>query len=293
MAYHDSPALWKPLLLTGLQDDCAQWDWTALSSKPDRVLGAKIIAKSDGIWAADGLLETLADVAREQFGAKSFTVKSKTSNGSRLKKGAVVCEWRGPARAVLALERPFINLASYVGGIATSTRALVDVVQARCPRGTPRVSPTRKILPAYRDLAIHGVLVGGGHSHRTTLSGGVLIKENHVASAGSIARAIQNAREIAPHGLKIEIEVRNTRELKQAVQAGAEVIMLDNFTVTEARAAVALVKDLKPRPVLEISGGLTVDTISDYAISGVDVLSVGSITHSVRALDLSLLVDGT
>jgi nicotinate-nucleotide pyrophosphorylase (carboxylating) len=189
----------------------------------------------------------------------------------------------------LALERPFLNLVAYASGVASATRQLVDVV-ARV--SSARVTSTRKILPYYRDLAIYGVLCGGGVAHRVSLSGGVLLKENHIAAAGGIARAIKGVQAISPHGLKIEIEVRNLDELKQALKAGAEVVMLDNFEPEKVRAAVKQVRESKRAVVIEVSGGLTAANIAEYALPGVDVLSCGGLTHSVRALDLSLLVFG-
>jgi nicotinate-nucleotide pyrophosphorylase (carboxylating) len=212
-------------------------------------------------------------------------------DGEELKPGETVMTLRGPARVLLALERPMLNLASYVSGIATRTEGLVWLVKKACPKRTPRVTSTRKTLPGYRDLATYGVLAGGGHAHRLSLSGGVLIKENHIAAAGGIARAIEGAREVAPHGLKIECEVRNLGELSRALTAGADGVLLDNFKVKEVKDALKLIAGRPKAPVIEVSGGLNEDNIASYAIPGVDVLSVGSLTHSVTAVDLSLLVE--
>jgi nicotinate-nucleotide pyrophosphorylase (carboxylating) len=216
-------------------------------------------------------------------------IYSELKNGDGFKTGDVVCRLDGLARGLLAIERPFLNLASYASGIATHTRAFVQAVSK--VSHPPRIVPTRKTLPHYRDLAVLSVLSGGGASHRVSLSGGVLIKENHIASAGGISRAVQNTRAVSPHLLKIEIEVRNESELREALQAGADGVLLDNFTPEQARSAVASIAKLNPRPFIEISGGVTVENISTYAIEGVDVISIGSLTLSVRATDLSLLVD--
>ena len=149
--------------------------------------------------------------------------------------------------------------------------------------------PTRKTLPGYRDLAIQATLLGGASPHRYNLSGGLLLKENHISAAGGIAQAVSAARKTAPHLLKIEIEVRSLAELKEALASGAEVIMLDNFSPSQVKEALKL----KPTQGVqfEVSGGMNLATVKDYAIEGVDVISVGSITHSVKALDLSLLMD--
>ncbi|MCM2321713.1 MAG: carboxylating nicotinate-nucleotide diphosphorylase, partial [Oligoflexia bacterium] len=251
---------------------------------------ARVIVKSEGVWAADGLLQALARHPLAELNDQRITVRSRVKDGQQVKPGQAICEWLGPAQAILAFERPFLNLASYAGGIATLTRRFVELVREACPERTPRVTSTRKTLPGYRDIAIRAVQAGGGFSHRISLSGGVLIKENHIAAAGGIARAIEGARAVAPHGLKVEIEVRDEKELSQALKAGADIVMLDNFTPEEVRAALRLVQRSSRPPLIEVSGGLTLETIARYAIPGVDVLSVGSLTHSAKALDLSLLL---
>ncbi|MGZ3687625.1 MAG: carboxylating nicotinate-nucleotide diphosphorylase [Bdellovibrionota bacterium] len=277
---------WKDLLQTGLEDDDWRWDWTTLGTlkTPEQKITARVVAKADGVWAATPLFAVI-----EELGV---SVKSSLKDGARLKHGAVVCEWSGPARLVLAYERPFLNLAQYACGIATQTRCLVDRVERACPKRTPRVSSTRKVLPGYRELAIHGVLAGGGAAHRVSLSGGVLIKENHIAASGSIPAAIRGARAVAPHGLRVEIEVRSEKELAQALEGGADIVLLDNFTPAQVAKALARIEESSPRPMVEVSGGITEETIASYALEGVDVLSVGSLTHSVRALDLSMLAQG-
>ena len=314
-AYHDSAVLWKNLLRAGLEDDAWPWDWTTLGVLPVAVppaaatgrarrrsrgtLRARVVAKAPGVWVGEGLVAATNALADELWPGENRGdwVAAKAPTGARIKPGQVVAAWQGPARGVLALERPFLNLASYAGGIATQTRELVDLVTRACPHRTPRVTSTRKTLPAYRDLAVLGVQAGGGYAHRVSLSGGVLLKENHIAFAGSIARAIAGARGVAPHGLKIEVEVRSLRELGQALAAGADAVLLDNFdpsAVGQALVAIARARESGgARPVVEVSGGLNRGNIAHYALEGVDVLSVGSLTHSVTALDLSLLVDGT
>jgi nicotinate-nucleotide pyrophosphorylase (carboxylating) len=295
--YPACPQLWKELLKAGLDEDGWQWDFTTLGSlkTPEKPISAQIIAKASGVWAAEGLLEATNSVFAEVFSGKGSLVSSVCKDGDRLRVGQAAVSWKGPARAVLALERPFLNLASYVSGIASATRELVDAVEKACPNRTPRVSATRKTLPFYRDLAVYGVVAGGGYCHRINLAGGVLIKENHIAAAGGIERAIVGARAVAPHGMKIEIEVRSLHELTQALKARADGVLLDNFTSKEVKEALKQVDGLaktQARPVVEVSGGIHLANISDYALAGVDVISSGSLTHSVKALDLSLLVKG-
>jgi nicotinate-nucleotide pyrophosphorylase (carboxylating) len=297
--FHNTNLPIKQLLKQGLSDDGWPWDWTALGSVKDssKKVKAQVIAKAPGIWAGSKFVSAVESLAREiaadnSGGTAAFSAKSLVKDGTSVKPGQRVCEWSGNAGLVLALERPFLNLASYVSGVATATNELVAIVKKACPKKTPRVTCTRKTLPGYRDIAVYGLQAGGGHPHRLGLSSGVLIKENHIAAAGSIAKAIEGCREVAPHGLKIEIEVTSLNELEQALASRAEIIMLDNFSAEEVKKALAVIdsKGKGPKPVIEISGGLNLSNIGRYALPGVDVLSVGALTHSVKALDLSLLI---
>lgn len=314
--YHRSPDMWKDLLLTGLSEDGWPWDWTSLgsqpseSSQPTKPIHARIIAKAHGIWAAEDLVRAFnraaleISIATDQPGKHSSQATanalSKIKDGHAFQPGEVLVEFTGSARDLLALERPFLNIAAYVCGIATATHRVVQIVEEAylknrstshgLPRVLPRVSMTRKTLPGYRDVAIHGVRAGGGFPHRVSLAGGILIKENHIAAAGGIAKSIEGVRAIAPHGLKVEIEVRNLSELQEALNAKAEGVLLDNFTKEEVQAALKLIASQTVKPFVEVSGGLSESTISDYAVPGVDVLSMGSLTHSVTIIDLSFLV---
>lgn len=296
--YHEAPsaaiAKWKPLLERGLADDQWFWDWTARGAssaaagkaKPAQ---ARLVAKAPGVWAAEGLVSA----ARAVF--PDLQIRADVAAGDSFKAGTTLLKWSGHAQELLALERPFLNLAAYACAIATTTRAFVDALAAARAQPAPRVTLTRKTLPHYRDIAIDAVIAGGGHPHRIGLGSGVLIKENHIASAGSIARAIEGVRDSAPHGLRIECEVRSIKELDQALRAGADAVLLDNFTPARLTEALAHLSKWSaagnPRPLVEVSGGITLQTVGQYARAGVDVLSVGALTHSVRAVDLSLLFD--
>jgi nicotinate-nucleotide pyrophosphorylase (carboxylating) len=289
MNYHEFLPIWKNLLQTGLKDDGWPWDFTS-KGIPERKIKSQVIAKSSGIWAASTLTDALNALAPEMSTAKGFAASSLLEDGIKLKPGMVVAELVGPASLVLAFERPYLNLASYVSGVATATENLVSIVRKACRANPPRVSPTRKTLPGYRDVAILGVEIGGGVPHRMNLAAGVLIKENHIASAGGIHHAVNAAREVAPHLLRIEVEVRNEKELAQAIESSADVVMLDNFTPEQVKKALLVIEKSTHRPLVEVSGGINEATIGQYALSGVDIISVGALTHSVKALDLSLLV---
>jgi nicotinate-nucleotide pyrophosphorylase (carboxylating) len=278
---------WKKLIQTGLQEDAIAFDWTARAAKlarKNQSTRATLIAKSNGIWAAETGLKAL-EILSVELGMH-LKIESFVKDGDTLLPKQKICEWSGDAESILVFERTFINLAAYASGIATQTHELVKIVAAAQMKKPVRVTGTRKTLPGFKDLSIQSTLVGGAYPHRYNLSGGLLIKENHVAAAGGIAQAIRNARTTAPHLLKIEIEVRDLAEMKQAIEAGAEVIMLDNFTPDLIREAV---KSKPANVIFEVSGGITSANIASYCIEGLDVISVGSITHSVTAVDLSLL----
>lgn len=297
-AYHELTGLWKDLLSKGLAEDGWQWDWTSLGTQrrskgASNTVYTQIVCKSGGVWAGNSFLPAVHQLSKD-VGESAIEVKSRVRDGDLVKPGTVVCDWAGPARTVLALERPFLNLVSYASGIATQTRKLVAIVEEtaldRKLRYVPRVTSTRKTLPGYRDLGIHGVRVGGGYSHRLNLSGGVLIKENHIRAAGSIDHAVRGARSVAPHLLKVEIEVTNLREVQEAIDAEADGLLLDNFKPKEIPGALKIVSRAPYKVFVEASGGINEATIADYVQDGVHVLSIGSLTHSVKAVDLSLLV---
>ena len=284
--YHMIYDFWKDLLRKGIAEDGAPWDWTTLGVREGshQNLKAKIIAKSKGIWAAATLVEATRHLWPE------LQIRSLLADGDVFSPQQVLVEFEGPVGILLAVERPFLNLAALSSGIATQTQCVVEQVKKVCPEETPRVCLTRKTLPGYRDLSIHAVRIGGGYPHRVSLSGGVLIKENHIAAAGGIAQAIEGARKVAPHGLKIEVEVRDLKELQEAISARSESVMLDNFTPSQVQEALKVLKKNAPHILVEISGGLNQENISHYALPGVHVLSVGALTHSIRSSDLSFLI---
>ena len=277
---------WKDLLKKGISEDGAPWDWTTLGVRTEagQRLKANIIAKSSGVWAA----ATLVDATRELW--PTLEIHSHIRDAQEFSPQQVLLELQGPVDILLAVERPFLNLAAYVSGIATQTHEIVKKVSTSCPTHPPRVTLTRKTLPGYRDLAIHAVRMGGGYPHRVSLSGGALIKEIHIAAAQGISRAVESVRKVAPHGLKIEIEVRDLNELEQAIQANADVVMLDNFSPEEVKNALTVIEKNAPNMGVEVSGGLTLQNIEQYALPGVHVLSVGALTHSARSVDLSFLI---
>jgi nicotinate-nucleotide pyrophosphorylase (carboxylating) len=202
-------------------------------------------------------------------------------DGDRVKRGVAVLRVAGPTAALLTAERTALNFIQRLSGIATQARRYADAVA-----GTGvRIVDTRKTTPGWRALEKYAVRTGGCFNHRSSLGEHVLIKDNHIAAAGSLTKAVKLCRAAAPHLAKIEVEAKTTAEVKEACRAGADVILLDNMTPAGVRAAVAIIAG---RATVEVSGGVKFDTLRDYALAGVDVISIGALTHSAIAADLSL-----
>ena len=205
-------------------------------------------------------------------------------DGDRIRRGARVMSISGPTASMLTAERTALNFMQRLSGIATLARKFADAV---ADTGV-RIVDTRKTTPGWRALEKYAVRCGGCFNHRSSLGEHVLIKDNHIAAAGSLARAVELARTAAPHSAKIEVEAKTLAEVKEALRARAEVILLDNMAPAMIKEAVALIAGAA---VIEVSGGVRFDTLRDYALPGVDVISVGALTHSATAVDLSLDVE--
>lgn len=205
-------------------------------------------------------------------------------DGSTVKAGDVIMSIEGPARSVLMAERTMLNFVTHLSGIATLTRAYVDAVA-----GTEAsIASTRKTIPGMRALAKRAVRLGGGGSHRYGLDDAILIKDNHIAAAGGVVAALERARAAAGHLTCIEIEVDGIEQLKEVLPLAPHVIMLDNFALSDLKAAVKLAKG---KAVLEASGGVSLETVRAIAETGVDIISVGALTHSAPGLDVGLDVE--
>ncbi|MEO7597875.1 MAG: carboxylating nicotinate-nucleotide diphosphorylase [Opitutus sp.] len=225
------------------------------------------------------------DVAARVFARVDphLEVKAVAKDGDRIKSGGKVLTILGPTAALLTAERTALNFIQRLTGIATLSRKFADAVA-----GTDvRVVDTRKTTPGYRALEKYAVRCGGCVNHRSSLGEHVLIKDNHIAAAGSLMKAVQRARAAAPHLSKIEVEAKTTAEVREALRAKADVILLDNMTPTEVQAAITLIAGAA---VIEVSGGVRFETLRQYALPGVNVISVGALTHSAPAADLSLTI---
>ncbi len=270
----------RQLIRLALEEDVGGGDITTEATVPPetRAVG-RFLAKAPGVLSG---LAVAAVVFAEVDPAVAFRPLAR--DGDPLVPGAVFAEVAGPARSVLTAERVALNFLQRLSGVATLTARYVEAV-----RGTrARIIDTRKTTPGMRLLEKAAVRHGGGHNHRVGLSDGILIKDNHLAAIGGpdrIARAVAAARAGAPHTLRVEVEVTSLDELEQALAAGADVVLLDNMPVEELAEAV---RRAAGRALLEASGGITLETVRAVAETGVDLISVGALTHSAPALDISL-----
>ncbi len=268
-----------------LEEDVGCGDITTLAVVPETAYGhGCLVAKAPLVIA--GL-----DVAQTAFRVLDDRVewKSTVRDGAMVEPRAILAELDGPGRALLTAERVALNLLQRLSGVATLTRRYVDAV-----RHTPaRIIDTRKTTPGLLLLEKYAVRVGGGHNHRFGLADGVLIKDNHIAIVGSITKAVASVRASVSHLQKIEVEVDRIDQIPEALQAGADAILLDNMTPEQTHEAVALVRSTPggKRILLETSGGVTLDTVRAYAEAGVDLISSGALTHSAAAVDISLDVE--
>ena len=266
-----------PLILSALQEDITSEDITTNSVMPYYQLGeVELICKEDGVIAGLDVFKrvfTLLDESTEV----TFTCK----DGDRVRKGEKLGIIRGDIRVLLSGERTALNFLQRMSGIATYTRKIVDLLE-----GTKtKLLDTRKTTPNMRVFEKYAVKVGGGYNHRYNLSDGILLKDNHIGAAGGVKEAVQMAKEYAPFVRKIEIEVENLDMLREALEAGADIIMLDNMSVEDMREAVKLCAG---KAETECSGNVTKENVAKLVDIGVDYISSGALTHSSPILDLSL-----
>lgn len=265
------------IIIRALNEDMPTVDLTSEWLFDDSMVSkAKLIAKENGVLAGLPVFTrtfTCVDARHE--------ITCFFSDGDRIRVGDVVAEITGPTKSMLYAERTALNFLQRMSGIASVTRDYVDKVSGL----GAKIVDTRKTAPGLRILDKMAVRAGGGLNHRFTLSDGVLIKDNHIKAAGGVLEAIARIKLVVPHTVRIEIEVESLEMLIQAIDAGADIVMLDNMSVTMMKQAVAINQG---RVILEASGNMCLDRVREVAMTGVDLISVGALTHSVCALDLSL-----
>ena len=267
------------IIKTALKEDINYIDTTSsLLIDKDKITDAYFVSKADGVLCG-------IDVAKRVFelidDSVSFTAHFR--DGDRIKKGDIIAEMNGSTLSLLTGERTALNLIQHMSGIASATGRLVDL----CEGTNASVTDTRKTLPGLRALQKYAVTCGGGKNHRFNLSDGAMLKDNHIDAGGGITATVQQLRSRLGHMVKIEVETRNLDEVREAVESGCEVIMLDNMDCDTMREAVKIVDG---RALTEASGNVTEERIRAIAETGVDIISVGALTHSVEAFDISMRI---
>ena len=273
-----TPFVLDPILRRALEEDIGTGDVTTLATiQPGVQASAELVAKEDFILSG-------IDVAQRVFYllSQETAFEKLIEDGQSVKRGDVLAWLKGDAAVLLQGERVALNFLQRMCGVATLTAAFVKQIE---DTGAVVVD-TRKTTPGLRVLEKYSVRMGGGGNHRMALYDAVLIKENHVSAAGGIASAVSRARQSVPHTQKIEVEVRDQAEVAEALDAGADIMLLDNMSTEELRAAVRMIDG---RAVTEASGGVNLETIREIAETGVQLISVGALTHSYHAVDISML----
>lgn len=265
------------IILTGLKEDMPFGDITTDNLIDDNLKSeALLIAKDTGIIAG-------IDVAKRVFEImdKKVVFDKRIEDGQRVKNGDIIAQIKGNTKALLKAERTALNLLQRLSGIATKTDILCEKI-----KGTnAKVVDTRKTTLGLRSLEKYAVKIGGGHNHRFSLSDGVMLKDNHIKAAGGIKEAIQKIKKYIPHTIKVEVETETLEQVREALEAGADIIMLDNMGVDNMKKAVKIISG---RAISEASGNVNLDSIFEIAKTGVDIISVGALTHSVSAFDISM-----
>ncbi len=258
-------------------------DVNYIDAAADNLLDPKAISKAKFLAKASGVLAGI-DVALRVFELLGdFKITKYIEDGSAVNKGDIIAEIEGPTVLLLKGERTSLNLLQHMSGIATMTAEAVKLT-----KGTnATVTDTRKTLPGLRALQKYAVTCGGGKNHRFNLSDAAMLKDNHIDACGSITKAVNTLREKIGHTVKIEVETRNLEEVKEALSTGCEIIMLDNMDCETMKKAVEMTNG---KALLEASGNITAETIAAVAETGVDIISIGALTHSVKAFDISLKI---
>lgn len=266
-----------------LAEDIGRGDITTTACVPQNTRGlGRFLAK-------EYLVLCGLDVAEAVFfhlDPDTGEIETTFNEGDEIENGTVFATLKGYADVLLVGERTALNLIQRMSGIATLTRAYVKAIE-----GTQaQIVDTRKTTPGLRILEKYAVTVGGGKNHRMGLDDGVLIKDNHIALAGGITEAVHAAKNKVGHLHKIEVEISNWAQLREAIEAGAEIVMLDNQTPDEAAKLVQMARSMNPNVLIEASGGMDLDRVRSFAEAGVDLISVGRLTHSARAVDISFKI---
>lgn len=267
------------LIRTALEEDIHYMDVTTDNLLPDsHTSEAYYLAKDTGVLCGIGIAKRVFELVGGQF-----QMDIRMQDGEIVQKGDIIATISGSTKTLLKGERTALNILQHMSGIATATRKCVDLVAGT----NAKITDTRKTLPGLRPLQKYAVTVGGGRNHRYNLSDGAMLKDNHIDAYGGITPAVEALRQKIGHMVKIEVEVRTLDELQEALETGVEIIMLDNMNCQDMAKAVEITKG---RALLEASGNVTAENIREIAETGVDIISLGALTHSVKCFDISMRI---
>lgn len=271
------------ILINALNEDVGNGDITTTSLIPENLVAqASIIARGNFVLAGMPFARRVFQLLDENVKFKIFK-----KDGSHVWPGQVLVKINGNARSLLTAERTALNFLQRMSGIASLTESYVDKTKST----GVKITDTRKTAPGLRFFDKYAVRTGGGHNHRSGLFDGILVKDNHIAAAGGVRKAVRLARLRSQHMLKVEVEVKNISQVKDALTAGADIIMLDNMSLDKMKKAVEIIHAKNRNVIIEASGNITRDNVSDIAKTGVTLISVGALTHSAQASDISMDID--
>ncbi len=271
-----SPSIHQ-LIELAFSEDVINDDMTSLFTiTEDKEIEAYIVAKNDVVFCGNPIVKAIIDKVNP-----NIQTEYSAKDGQKLKKGEICLRLKGNARSILMIERTLLNFLQRMTGIATQANEYVETLN----NPEIRLVDTRKTLPGFRSLDKYAVRVGGAFNHRMGLSDGILIKDNHISACGSIKQAVENVRRYAPHTMKIECEVTNMEELKEAIESNVDIVMLDNMTIPQMEEAISFING---KALIEVSGNVTKERLKDLSKLKVDIISSGALTHSVKAADLSM-----
>lgn len=272
----------EPLVEKAIIEDLGTGDLTTLLCLPQKlVVEAQIIANEDGIIAGLDIAELVFKKVN-----KKIEFEKKIEDGDRIKKDEVVVFIKGEAQNILAAERIALNFLQHLSGIATLTSKFVQAVKPY----KAKIYDTRKTLPTLRMIEKYAVRMGGGTNHRFGLYDGILIKDNHINIAGGVTQAVKPFQQNLSPEMKVEIETKDLNEVREAVNLNVDIIMLDNMNLEMMKEAVRIIRASKKNILIEVSGGISLENVNQIASLGVDMISIGALTHSPKALDLSLVI---
>ena len=264
-----------------LKEDLPYWDLTT-SLLPEKQAEGKILSKQEGVVA--GLF-----VIQRIFGFVGAECNLLVEEGAQVEKRTPIVSIKGTFQSLLQAERTALNILGRMSGIATQTSKMVKIAQEGNP--SLRISGTRKVVPGLSKYDKYAITAGGGDTHRFNLSDMILLKENHLAGFESITNAIEKAQERTSFSKKIEVEVQDEKQAVEAAKAKADIMMLDNFKPDVVKQTIPKIREFNPDVLIELSGNITIDNLHEYALKGVDIISSGSLTHSVKNFDFTLLVE--